>query len=340
VPAYPGRPSATRSGDVAGTLRLLAYLAAAIGLMVFDHRGGWLEQVRAQGEVLMQPVWWLAGLPGRIGDSARGTARTHASLTEENRRLRNALLVGSARLARLETAAEENRRIRDLLGAAQRGRLDVQLVPILDIDLDPSRQRLMLDGGSQDGVRLGQPVIDAGGLVGQIIAVTPTTSTVLLLTDPAHAVPVEVARSGVRLIAYGNGRSDQLSLANVPLSSDVEVGDTLVTSGLGKRFPAGFAVGTIAALRPDESRAFLVGEVEPAARLDRGRDVLLLRERASAARSSMPEPEVPATAIGAEAFPRPAGAEPADASGEAGSPKPQAPAAAAAPPPSAAERAR
>lgn len=301
MPSYPGRPSTNRSSDVAGTLRLLAFLAASIALMVLDHRGGWLDVVRRQGEIVMQPVWWLAGLPGRIGDSARGTARTHASLTEENRELRNALLVSGARLARLQTAAEENRRIRELLGAAERGRLDVQLVPILDIDLDPGRQRLVLDGGSNDGVRLGQPVIDAGGLVGQIISVRPGNSTVLLLTDPAHAVPVEVARSGVRLVAYGNGRSDQLVLANVPLSGDVQVGDRIVTSGLGARFPAGFAVGTITALRPDDSRAFLVGEVEPAARLDRGRDVLLLRERPATAAMAT-TPAEPATAIGAEAF--------------------------------------
>lgn len=335
MPAYPGRrPNANRSGDVAGTLRLLAYLAAAIALMVLDHRGGWLRQVRAQGEVVMQPVWWLAGLPGRIGDSARGTARTHGSLTEENRTLRNALLVSGAQVARLQSAEAENQRVRALLGAAQRGRLDVQLVPILDIDLDPSRQRLVLDGGSRDGVRMGQPVIDAGGVVGQIIALTPTTSTVLLLTDPGHALPVEVARSGVRLVVAGNGRSDQLSLQNVPLSGDVKVGDTIVTSGLGVRFPAGFAVGTITALRPDDSRAFLVGEVKPAAHLDRGRDVLLLREGAAAAKPALatlpaagaavgdpklagasaqpavPEGLVPATAIGAEAFERPAPAAP------------------------------
>jgi rod shape-determining protein MreC len=118
-------------------------------------------------------------------------------------------------------------------------------------------------------------VIDAGGLLGQIIAVTPTTATVLLLTDPDHAVPVAVARSGVRLVAYGRG--DRLEIANVPLSSDVKVGDSLVTSGLGGRFPAGFPVGTIRTLRPDDSRAFLVGALAPAAQLDRGRDVLLLR---------------------------------------------------------------
>jgi len=324
MPRYAGT-TAKRTGDVVGTLRLLAYLAAAITLMVVDHRGGWLGQLRAQGEVVMQPVWWLAGLPGRIGDSARGTARTHSSLTAENRTLRNALLVSGARVARLQAAADENQRIRDLLGAARRGRLDVQLVPILDIDLDPSRQRVVLDGGRRDGVRLGQPVIDAGGVVGQIIAVTPTTATVLLITDPAHAMPVEVARSGVRLIVYGNGRSDQLSLVNVPLSSEVRVGDTIVTSGLGGRFPGGFAVGTITALRPDESRAFLVGEVKPAARLDRGRDVLLLRESATAARAgtigaNFPDAgrDAPATAIGAEAFARPADATPGPAAGTGG----------------------
>jgi rod shape-determining protein MreC len=156
---------------------------------------------------------------------------------------------------------------------------DVQLVPILDVDLDPTRQRLMLNAGTRAGVRRGQAVIDAGGLVGQVIEATPTTAVVLLLTDPDHAVPVVVARTGVRLIVYGAGRSDVLELRNVPLSSDVRAGDVLITSGLGGRFPPGFPVGTIAALRPDESRAFLLGDVEAAAQLDRGRDVLLVRER-------------------------------------------------------------
>ncbi len=276
MPSYAGPPAA-RPGDVAGTLRLLAYLALSIALIVSDHRGGWLTRIRAQSELLVQPLWWLAGLPGRLGDSVRDDAATRARLAQENRVLRNALLVSGARQARLQTAAADNERLRSLLGAAERGRLDVQLAPILDIDLDPTRQRLVLDAGSRDGLRIGQSVIDAGGLVGQIIAVQAATATVLLLTDPDHAVPVAVARTGVRLVAYGTGRSDQLALANVPLSSDVKVGDSIITSGLGGRFPAGFPVGTITALRPDDSRAFLVGDLSPAAQLDRGRDVLLLR---------------------------------------------------------------
>ena len=293
MPSYAG-PAASRPGDVAGTLRLLAYLAVSIALIVTDHRGHWLGQIRAQGEVLIQPLWWLAGLPGRIGDNVRDDAATRSRLAKENRVLRNALLISGARHARLQTAAEENERLRGLLGAAQRGRLDVQLAPILDIDLDPTRQRLVLDLGSRDGVGIGQSVIDAGGLLGQIIAVTPTTATVLLLTDPDHAVPVSVARSGVRLIAYGRG--DRLELANVPLSNDVKVGDAVVTSGLGGRFPPGFPVGTIRELRPDDSRAFLLGALVPAAQLDRGRDVLLLRRV-----EMMPLTPPPANAGGEEA---------------------------------------
>ncbi len=282
MPTYAG-PSAARPGDVAGTLRLLAYLALAITLIVLDHRGGWLAHLRARSEVAVQPLWWLAGLPGRIGDNVRDDASTHARLSDENRVLRNAQLISGARLARLQAAAVENARLRGLLGAGQRGGLDVQLAPILDIDLDPTRQRLVLDAGSRDGVQVGQSVIDAGGLLGQIIAVEAGTATVLLITDPDHAVPVVIARTGVRLVAYGKGHGDRLELANIPLSSDIKPGDSIVTSGLGGRFPAGFPVGTVLALRPDDSRSFLVGDLKPAAQLDRGRDVLLLRQREGSA---------------------------------------------------------
>jgi rod shape-determining protein MreC len=250
-------------------------MVLAVALMVLDHRGGWLAATRAQAEVIAQPLWRLAGLPAKLGDTVRDDAATRARLAKDNETLRNALLIMAARQARLETAAAENARLRGLLGAAEKGGLDVQLAPILDIALDPTRQRLVLDIGAEQGVRQGQAVIDAGGLVGQVIEVRPTTATVLLLTDPDHAVPVAIARNGIRLVAYGRG--DRIELANVPTSSDAKVGDVVVTSGLGGRFPPGFPVGTITALRRDESRAFLVGELRPAAQLDRGRDVLLLR---------------------------------------------------------------
>lgn len=280
MPSY-AAPTPARPADIAGTLRLLGYLALGVALIVLDHRGGWLQQIRSRAELVTQPLWWLAGLPGRIGNSVHDDAATRTRLSDDNRLLRNALLISGARLARLQAAADENARLRGLLGAMERGQLDVQLAPILNIDLDPTRQRLVLGAGSGAGVRLGQVVIDAGGVLGQIIDVKPLTSTVLLLTDPDHAIPASVARNGVRLVVYGRG--GRLELANIPLSSDIKVGDSVVTSGLGGRFPAGFPIGTVAALRPDDSRAFLIGELKPAAQLDRGREVLLLRVDAPAA---------------------------------------------------------
>lgn len=298
MPSYAGPPVAIRPGEVASTLRLLAYLALTITLIFLDHRGGWLSQVRAQADMVTQPLWWLAGLPGRLGTRMQDDAVTRGRLVEENRQLRNQLLVANARLTRLQTAAIDNTQLRALLGVKTSRGLDVQLAPILNIDLDPTRQRLVLDAGSRDGVRIGQAVIDAGGLMGQIIQTTPSHSIALLLTDPDHAVPVVVARNGVRLIAYGRGRSDRLELSDVPLNSGVEVGDTIVTSGLGGHFPAGFPVGTIVALRPDDSHAFLIGDLKPAAQLDRGRDVLLLRS-APAVPLAVPPVVPPGAATGA-----------------------------------------
>ncbi|RTQ88211.1 MULTISPECIES: rod shape-determining protein MreC [Stenotrophomonas] len=294
MPPYAGPPVASRSGDAASPLRLLAYLALAITLIVLDDQAGWLAQLRGQANSLVQPVWALAGLPGKLGNQVKDSAASHGQLVNENRELRNQLLLANARLTRLQTAALDNAQLRELLNVAERSGLDVQLAPILDIDLDPVKQRLVLDAGSREGVHVGQAVIDAGGLMGQVISVTGGTSTVLLLTDPDHAVPVTVARNGVRLIVYGRG--DKLELRDIPLSAGVEVGDEIVTSGLGGRFPAGFPVGSITGLRPDDTHAFLVGELKPAAQLDRGRDVLLLRPGAAIrlpAASELLQPSLP-----------------------------------------------
>ncbi len=311
MPSYAG-PAPARSADIAGTLRLLAYLALGVALIVLDHRGGWLKQIRGQAEMLTEPLRWVAGLPGRIGNSVHDDAATRSRLADDNRILRNALLVSGARLARLQSAANENARLRGMLGAAERGELDVQLAPILNIDLDPTRQRLVLGAGSSSGVRMGQVAIDAGGVLGQIIDVKPLTSTVLLLTDPDHALPAAVARNGVRLVVYGRG--GRLELANIPLSSDVKVGDSVVTSGLGGRFPAGFPIGTIAALRPDDSRAFLLGDLRPAAQLDRGREVLLLRVNAAASPpAAAAQPSITPSSVPAIARPRSATTPPVTA---------------------------
>lgn len=274
--AYPGSPAARLSESAGGTLPLLAYLALATLLMVADQRGGFAEQSRQRLSALAEPVWWLAASPARLAEGTSALFRSREQLQEENVRLSRALQVNASRLHRLAAVAEENQRLRELLGGTRGYRLSAQLVGIVDVDLDPARQRIVLDAGSNDGVQVGQAMIDAGGVLGQVIEVGPRRATGLLLTDPDHAIPVQVARSGLRTIAFGTGRSHVLRLPNIPQSADIRVGDRLVTSGIGGRFPAGFPVGVVEELHPDDTRLFVVAQARPAARLDRGLEVLLV----------------------------------------------------------------
>lgn len=274
--AYPNTPAPRLSDGAGSTLPLLAYLAIASVLMVADLRGGFAAQARQHLSTLAEPVWWLAAAPGRLFDGAGELFASRSALQAENERLHRELQVNTSRMHRLLAVAEENQRLRELLGGTRGYRLNAQLAGIIDVDLDPSRQRIVLDVGSADGVRVGQAMIDAGGVLGQVIEVTPRHATALLLTDPEHAVPVQVARSGLRTIAYGTGRTDRLRLPSIPQSGDIRVGDRLVTSGIGGRFPAGFPVGVVEQVGPDETQLFIVAEARPAARLDRGLEVLLV----------------------------------------------------------------
>ncbi|KFN50114.1 rod shape-determining protein MreC [Arenimonas composti] len=308
---YPGAP-APRLGDSAGgTLPLLAWMALAVMLMVADQRGDFGQRARGYAAVAVEPVWWLAALPQRVGGWLGEQLASRSELQEENDRLRRELQVSSSRLHRLAAVAEENDRLRELLGGTRGFTLSAKLVGILDVDLDPTRQRLILEAGSEEGVTVGQAMIDAGGVLGQVIETGPHRATALLLTDSSHAIPVQVVRSGMRSIAYGTGEIDRLELRNIPQSGDIRVGDLLVTSGMGGRFPAGFPVGTVTELQPDDTRLFVVAQARPAARMDRGQEVLLVSNVRDAVDIGPPLPPPPE----AEATPDPAsGAAAADAS--------------------------
>lgn len=275
--AYSGSSSGSLFAEGgAGTLRLLLHLAAALILMVVDHRSGYLAQIRHWTGLLSGPIYLVASSPARFAESLHENFSTRDRLASDNEALREQLLVGNARINRLEAVQLENQRLRGLLGGTRGLRLSVQLASLIDIDLDPFRHRIVLDAGSNRGVREGLAVIDGRGVVGQVIAVSPLNSTAMLVSDPSHAVPVQVVRSGLRTIAFGTGRIDQLLLPNIPLSADVRVDDQLITSGLGGTFPAGFPVGQITSLDPDATRLFVVAEAKPAAALDRSGEVLLV----------------------------------------------------------------
>ena len=273
--AYPGK-APSRSDSALSTLPLLIYLALAIGLMIADHRHDFGKLVRQKAALATQPFWWLASSPTMLFRASTETLATRSQLLADNEKKRKDLQLAIARIHRLNAVADENVRLRRLLGGTRGYALDVRMAGIVDIDLDPFRQRLVLDAGEKEGVRVGQALIDSGGVMGQVVEVQPHRSIALLVTDPDHAVPVQIARSGLRTIAYGTGRSDVLLLPNIPQSADVKVGDVLITSGIGGRFPAGFPVATITRLKPDQLRLFVVGEALPAAHIDRGNEVLLI----------------------------------------------------------------
>ncbi len=274
--AYAGKNPTRTSDSALSTLPLLIYLAMAVGLMLADHREGYGGIARQKLSVLTEPFRWLAASPMRLFRSASESLAFRSQLLEENQRRRRDLAIAIARIHRLNAVAEENLRLRKLLGGTRGYSLNVRMAGIVDIDLDPFRQRLVLDAGSDGGVEVGQALIDSGGVLGQVVEVTRNRAIALLVTDPDHAVPVQVARSGLRTIAYGTGHSDRLALPNIPQSADIRDGDLLITSGIGGRFPAGFPVGIVTRVRADQLRLFVIADAQPAAHLERGNEVLLI----------------------------------------------------------------
>ncbi|MEO8777956.1 MAG: rod shape-determining protein MreC [Rhodanobacter sp.] len=268
------------AGNAAGTLRLIVYLALAVVLMVLDQRNGWLWRLRSTAAVVVEPIYRLAGLPaaGMHTLSIAFSDRQH--LTAQNQRLREDLLLANAKLNRMAAVAEQNEHLKQLLDTQHSLGLNVQLARVVGVDLGAYRYRLTLNMGSRDGVKPGQPVIDAHGVMGQVTEVLPHTSVVMLITDPAHAIPVTIARTGLRTVAYGTRDGDQLSLPDLPLAAAVRVGDQLLTSGIGGRFPPGFPVGRIEHVAAAATGMFQVALAQPAAEIDRSTDVLLLHAQA------------------------------------------------------------
>jgi rod shape-determining protein MreC len=181
-----------------------------------------------------------------------------------------------SRLQRFAVLEAENRRLRELLASSLRHEQKVLVAELLAVELQPFRRQIVIDKGRRQGAYSGQPIADARGIMGQITHVGPFSSTVLLITDPSHALPVEVNRNGVRAIAIGTGDSNMLRLEHVPTNADIREGDLLVSSGLDGRFPPGYPVGLVSEVVLETGEAFARVLVRPAARLERSREVLMI----------------------------------------------------------------
>lgn len=235
--------------------------------------------VRFQLNGVLSPVYSMMSWPGRVSDSTADLALDETELRAENAYLKNQLLVLSGRLQKFSELAAENARLRGLIDSTLVVDGRVLIAEIIGVDTDPFRHIILVNKGEDAGAYVGQPILDARGLMGQIIEVGPSTSRAMLLADREHAIPVRIARNGVRAIVTGSGEIDRLRLQYVPESADVKVGDVLLSSGLGLRYPAGYPVGVVTRVGKSGTSEFAEIDARPAAELDRSRHVLLLFNR-------------------------------------------------------------
>jgi rod shape-determining protein MreC len=248
----------------------------ALLLISADLRLNEMAATRATLSNLALPFYWLVDIPSRTLDWGRENLLTRATLLQENARLRSESLLLQGQVQQMAAQRAENIRLRALLNSTALLQDDVLVAELIGIAPDPTRHLVLLNKGSRDGVYVGQPLLDAAGLMGQVVEAGAHVSRVVLITDATHAIPVQVNRNGVRAIAEGIGRLDSLELRHVATTTDIRVGDLLVTSGLGRRFPAGYPVAVVAEVTRDPGQAFALVKATPSAALNRSRHVLLV----------------------------------------------------------------
>jgi len=254
----------------------MLFVGLSLVFMTLDHRFHQLETLRAGLNLIISPLQYIVDLPLRVAADSSEALSSRSYLLEENERLHDENLMLQARLQKFEALVNENQRLRDLMQASERVADDVQIAEIMSVDLDPYKQLVVLNKGSYEGVYVGQPLLDANGVMGQIIEASPLRATAMLISDPSHALPVQVNRNGLRTLAVGTGNPRVLELRFIPTSADIEEGDIVSTSGLGGRFPADYPVARVSRIQRIPGEPFAQIEAEPLAYLDRSREVLLV----------------------------------------------------------------
>ncbi|CAD5107996.1 hypothetical protein PSEWESI4_02279 [Pseudomonas carbonaria] len=257
-------------------MRLLVLAVLSTALMVVDARLDVLKPMRSQMGLVLTPFYWVADLPVRVWDGITEQFNSRSELLAENEKLKAEALLMQRRLQKLAALTEQNVRLRELLNSAALVDEKVLVSELIGVDPNPFTHRIIIDKGSRDGVFLGQPVLDARGLMGQVVEVMPYSSRVLLLTDTTHSIPVQVNRNGLRAIASGTGNPERLELRHVADTADIKEGDLLVSSGLGQRFPSGYPVATVKEVIHDSGQPFAIVRAVPTAALNRSRYMLLV----------------------------------------------------------------
>lgn len=268
------RPIIGRGPPLGAGFFFLGMLAVVV--MVLDHRSGYLETARLWMTAAVNPLYVVVQAPSDAWRWLTGSFSDRARLREENAMLSEELRRTRVKLLQFEALHEENRRLRGVREASQGIAERTLIAQIMNVDVDPFRHRVRIDKGAADGVFEGQPILDAFGIVGQVVRVEQYSSLIILVTDAAHAIPVQINRNGVRSIAVGTGDLHKLNLPFLTGDADVKPGDLLVSSGLDGVFPPGYPVGSVTKVESSPAETFALVEAKPLAQLDRDREVLLL----------------------------------------------------------------
>ena len=273
----PAAESGNRQSSTALSIRLVLLAAVSLTMMILDHRETEvLNRARQVASVIVYPVQVGVDQPFSAWRWASESFASRAALLQENARLKSDIRDYDARLQRMDTLEAENDRLRAMLDSSQRVADRMLVAEILSVDPDPYRQRFTINRGVLNGVYVGQALLDADGVVGQIDIVDALTAQAVLISDSNHGLPVAVNRTGLRTIALGTGETGLLNLPYLTNSADVQEGDLLVTSGLGGVFPPGYPVGRVTAVQRRPGQSFAHVLAQPSAGLDRGREVLLV----------------------------------------------------------------
>jgi len=257
-------------------LRLLLLASLSILILVVDHRENHLDAVRRAIGATVYPLRVVVDAPVAMWRWIRESGETRNELRLENSRLNAERLLTHARLQRYSALESENARLRAMLEARTQVKDEVRVAGIMSVSANPFRHVLVIDKGQNDGVYDGQAMIDANGVIGQVTETGLFSAQAVLISDPDHALPVEINRNGLRTIAVGTGEFNRLDLPFLPNSADVIEGDLLVTSGLGGAFPAGYPVALVDSVTRIPQEPFAAVSAKPAAKLDQVREIMLI----------------------------------------------------------------
>ena len=257
-------------------LKFLLLFGLSIIILVVDHRDNHLDALRRTVSAAVYPLRVVVDAPVSVWRWLDDTMTSRHDLRLENSRLNVERLLTNARLQRYTALEAENARLRAMLEATARVTDRVRVAELMSVSANPYRHSIVIDKGTRDDVYNGQAIIDADGVVGQVIETGLLSSQSVLISDPDHALPVEVNRNGLRTIAVGTGEFDRLDLPFLPNNADIEEGDLLVTSGLGGAFPAGYPVGVVANVTRIPAEPFAAVSASPAAKLNQVREVMLV----------------------------------------------------------------